>query len=185
MSAEKILDALRSDPARTAILTDIDGTLAPIVDRPEQAAVPKRASELLSRLSETYELVGCVSGRQAAEARRLVGVDGIAYAGNHGLELLLPGDDAPRLDASLDGRQNGASEFVEGSTGRSSTRSSSAERTRGRSRRCTGAARRTSARPSRGRTNSRSRPGAPGSSPIGAARCSSCDRSAGAARTPP
>jgi len=33
----RLLDALRADPARTAILSDVDGTLAPIVERPEQA----------------------------------------------------------------------------------------------------------------------------------------------------
>lgn len=84
------LAPLRAEPARAAILTDVDGTLAPIVDRPEQAAVPRRASEALERLSGRYALVGCISGRRAEEARRLVGVDGIAYAGNHGFELLLP-----------------------------------------------------------------------------------------------
>ena len=106
------LALLRDDPARAAILTDVDGTLAPIVARPEEAAVPPRASELLARLSERYGLVGCVSGRRAEEARRLVGVEGIAYAGNHGLELLLPGDDAPRLDPSLQGRGRVAADFV-------------------------------------------------------------------------
>lgn len=111
--AAAIVEALRADPGRTAILTDIDGTLAPIVERPEQATVPERASELLAALSESFGLVGCVSGRQAAEARRLVGVERIAYAGNHGLELLLPDDDEPRLDASLEGRETAAAEFVE------------------------------------------------------------------------
>jgi trehalose 6-phosphate phosphatase len=109
-----LLEALRADPARTAILTDIDGTLAPIVQRPEQAAVPERASRLLADLGERYRLVGCVSGRRAEEARRLVGVDTIAYAGNHGLELLLPGDEAPRPDPSLAGREGGATEFLAG-----------------------------------------------------------------------
>ncbi len=106
------LDALRADPPRAAILTDIDGTLAPIVERPDEAAVPARASRLLERLGEHFGLVGCVSGRRAVEARRLVGVDSIAYAGNHGLELLLPGDEEPRLDASLEGRERSAAEFV-------------------------------------------------------------------------
>jgi trehalose 6-phosphate phosphatase len=106
------LGPLRADPAHAAILTDVDGTLAPIVARPEQAAVPARASELLERLSKRYRLVGCISGRRAEEARRLVGVDGIAYAGNHGLELLLPGDEAPRFDPSLQGREREAAEFV-------------------------------------------------------------------------
>jgi trehalose 6-phosphate phosphatase len=108
------LARLREEPARAAILTDVDGTLAPIVPRPEEAAVPARATELLGQLSERYGLVGCVSGRQAAEARRLVGVGGIAYAGNHGLELLLPGEEEPRLDPSLEGREGEAAAFVEG-----------------------------------------------------------------------
>ncbi|MEX2448557.1 MAG: trehalose-phosphatase [Solirubrobacterales bacterium] len=105
---------LREDPARAAILSDVDGTLAPIVARPEQAVVPARTSELLRRLSERYGLVGCVSGRRAEEARRLVGVAGIAYAGNHGLELLLPGEDSVRFDPSLDGREGDAGAFVGG-----------------------------------------------------------------------
>lgn len=106
------LARLRAEPATAAILTDVDGTLAPIVPRPEEAAVPARASELLARLSERYGLIGCVSGRRAEEARRLVGVEGIAYAGNHGLELLLPGDERPRFDPSLQGREHDAAEFV-------------------------------------------------------------------------
>jgi trehalose 6-phosphate phosphatase len=106
------LAPLRAEPARAAILTDVDGTLAPIVPRPEEAAVPARASELLAELSERYGLVGCVSGRRAEEARRLVSVEGIAYAGNHGLELLLPGDDAPRFDPSLQGREQEAGDFI-------------------------------------------------------------------------
>jgi trehalose-phosphatase len=109
-----LLEALRADPARTAILTDIDGTLAPIVERPEHAAVSERASTLLAALAGSYGLVGCVSGRRAEEARRLVGVEEIAYAGNHGLELLLPGDEAPRLDPSLSGREGAAAGFIAG-----------------------------------------------------------------------
>jgi trehalose 6-phosphate phosphatase len=107
------LAPLRADPSRAAILTDVDGTLAPIVERPEQAAVPQRARELLDELGKRYRLVGCVSGRQALEARRLVGVEGIAYAGNHGFELLLPGDEAPRLDPAIAGRERDAAEFLD------------------------------------------------------------------------
>jgi len=107
-----LLEALRADPPRTAILTDIDGTLAPMAERPEQAAVPEAASLLLASLSERYGLVGCVSGRRAEDARRMVGVDSIAYAGNHGLELLLPGDSEAKLDPSLEGREQDAREFI-------------------------------------------------------------------------
>ncbi|HEX7244693.1 MAG TPA: trehalose-phosphatase [Solirubrobacterales bacterium] len=108
----QLLEVLRADPPRTAILSDVDGTLAPIVERPELAAVPARATELLRELSERYGLVACISGRRALEARRLVGVDGIAYAGNHGFELLLPGEETPALDPAIDGREQQAAEFL-------------------------------------------------------------------------
>ena len=106
------LAGLRADPGHSAILTDVDGTLAPIVERPEQAAVPSRARDLLEALSRRFALVACISGRQALEARRLVGVEGIAYAGNHGFELLLPGDREPRLDPAIVGREHDAAEFL-------------------------------------------------------------------------
>jgi trehalose 6-phosphate phosphatase len=106
------LAPLREEPGRTAILTDVDGTLAPIVERAEAAAVPAPAREVLAALSERYALVGCISGRQAQDARRLVGLDSLAYAGNHGLELLLPGEEAPRPDPSVAGREREAAEFL-------------------------------------------------------------------------
>lgn len=108
------LAQLRAEPSRAAILTDVDGTLAPIVTRPDEATVPARASELLARLSGKYGLVGCVSGRRAEEARAMVGVDEIAYAGNHGLELLLPGDEVPSFDPSVEGREGDAVDFLAG-----------------------------------------------------------------------
>jgi trehalose 6-phosphate phosphatase len=113
-SGRSALDRVRSEPARAAILTDVDGTLAPIVERPELAAVPARTSELLRALNRRYGVVGCISGRQAVEARRLVGVEEIAYAGNHGLELLMPGEDRPRLDPALAGAERVAADFIAG-----------------------------------------------------------------------
>ena len=106
------LEPLRREPGRTAILTDVDGTLAPIVERAEEAAVPAAARQALAALSERYALVGCISGRRAEEARRLVGLDTLAYAGNHGLELLMPGEAAPRPDPSLAGREGEAAQFL-------------------------------------------------------------------------
>jgi trehalose 6-phosphate phosphatase len=107
-----LIAQLRERPERSAVLTDIDGTLAPIVERPEQAAVPAETRAALAELSGRFAIVGCVSGRRASEARELVGVEGIAYAGNHGLELLLPGEHSPRLDPSLEGRQRAAADFL-------------------------------------------------------------------------
>jgi trehalose 6-phosphate phosphatase len=112
--AASLLAPLTSDPERAAILTDIDGTLAPIVERPEQAAVPEEARRALAELSHRFALVGAVSGRRAEEARELVGVEGIAYSGNHGLELLLPGGGGLRMDPSIEGREQAAAELVAG-----------------------------------------------------------------------
>jgi len=114
---ETAVAPLRDDPGRSAVLTDIDGTLAPIVERPEQAAVPDETRAALAELSGRFGLVGCISGRRAEEARELVGVEGIAYAGNHGLELLLAGDRSPRLDPSLEGRDDAAARYVAGLDG--------------------------------------------------------------------
>jgi trehalose 6-phosphate phosphatase len=94
---EEDLRPLTDDPSRAAVFCDIDGTLAPIVDRAEDAHVPEDVSRLLGRLARRYGCVACVSGRSAAEARRLVGVGGISYAGSHGAELLEPGSPRARV----------------------------------------------------------------------------------------
>jgi trehalose 6-phosphate phosphatase len=99
-TADALAESLRpltGDPAHGAVFCDIDGTLAPIVQRADEAHVPKEVSRLLGRLARRYACVACISGRSAAEARRLVGVGGIAYAGSHGAELLEPGQSSPRL----------------------------------------------------------------------------------------
>jgi trehalose 6-phosphate phosphatase len=87
MPAADLVDALAADPRRAAILLDVDGTLAPIVERPEDARVPEETRIELARLAESYALVACVSGRPGAEVRRIVGVDGVTVVGEHGLEL--------------------------------------------------------------------------------------------------
>jgi trehalose 6-phosphate phosphatase len=99
-SVEAITDTLRpltERPGEAAVLCDIDGTLAPIVERAEEATVPEATSRLLGRIARRYRVVACISGRGAAEARRIVGVGGIAYAGSHGAELLLPGQSQAEL----------------------------------------------------------------------------------------
>jgi trehalose 6-phosphate phosphatase len=108
------LEPLRSEPARVAILCDLDGTLAPIVDRPDDAAVPEPAREVLRALAGRYALVGIVTGRRAAAARRMVGLDELAYSGNHGFEQLPPGAPEPVPDPALDGHGEDAARFVAG-----------------------------------------------------------------------
>ena len=109
-----LLAELRAEPRRAAILCDIDGTLAPIVPDPEAAAVPGEAREVLRELAGRYASVACVTGRRAAAARRMVGLDELAYAGNHGLELLRPGDREPHMHPALRERDGAAASFVAG-----------------------------------------------------------------------
>jgi trehalose 6-phosphate phosphatase len=109
---ESLIAPLREDPDRSAVLTDVDGTIAPIVADPAEAGVPEETRRVLRELAKRYALVGCLSGRRALDARRVVGLDELAYSGNHGFELLLPGDDEVRPDPSLDGHEEDASRFV-------------------------------------------------------------------------
>lgn len=96
------LAPLISAPARAALFLDIDGTLAPIVDRSDAARVPEETARLLAVLARRYRCVACVSGRSAAEARRLVGVGSITYAGTHGTELIEPGSAEPHLAPAVE-----------------------------------------------------------------------------------
>jgi trehalose 6-phosphate phosphatase len=85
------LEPLRSDPLHSAVLLDIDGTLAPIVRHAEDAHVPEATRTLLIEIAKRYGVVGCISGRRAGTARQIVAIGSIAYVGNHGGELLAPG----------------------------------------------------------------------------------------------
>jgi trehalose 6-phosphate phosphatase len=95
------LEPIRADPARSAVLLDIDGTLAPIVRHAADAHVPEATRSLLIEIARRYGVVGCVSGRRASTARQIVAIGTIAYVGNHGGELLRPRATAPEIDPAL------------------------------------------------------------------------------------
>jgi trehalose 6-phosphate phosphatase len=82
-----LLARLAERPETAAVLLDVDGTLAPIAARPEDARVPDETRAEVERLAGRYALVACISGRPGPEAARLVGADGVRYVGEHGLEL--------------------------------------------------------------------------------------------------
>jgi trehalose 6-phosphate phosphatase len=84
----ELLSRLAAEPERTALLLDVDGVLAPIVDVPHQAVVPEETRAELRRLNRRYALVACISGRPGADARRIVALDDLVYVGEHGLELV-------------------------------------------------------------------------------------------------
>ena len=86
------LGAWRRDPGSSAILTDIDGTLAPIVPTPDMSEVPAELKDVLGRLSQQYLLVAGISGRKTEDAFDLVGLADVVYFGNHGFEILREGE---------------------------------------------------------------------------------------------
>jgi trehalose-phosphatase len=109
---EELLAPLRAEPGASAVLCDIDGTLAPIVSDPEDARVPDETRAVLRDLAGRYGLVACITGRPALEARWMVGIEEITYSGNHGLELLSPGAQDPVLDPSVADGARRARDFV-------------------------------------------------------------------------
>jgi trehalose-phosphatase len=80
---------LRGSPL--IVMLDVDGTLAPIVSRPEDAAVAPATRDVLGRLIALPNVhVILVSGRAASDAHRIVGVNGVWTVGNHGFEVVTP-----------------------------------------------------------------------------------------------
>lgn len=75
---------------RPAVFLDYDGTLTPIVARPELAVLSDAMRATLVRLAERCP-VAIVSGRDRADVARLVGLDGLVYAGSHGFDIAGPG----------------------------------------------------------------------------------------------
>jgi len=73
------------------LLLDYDGTLAPIVRVPGEAAIPRSTKDLLRRLSRTPDCrIAVVSGRALKDLSARVGIKGIVYVGNHGFEIRGP-----------------------------------------------------------------------------------------------
>jgi len=75
-----------------ALFLDYDGTLTPIVRRPELAKLTEVARGVLQRAGRTPNLdITIVSGRALEDVKRMVGVPGLTYVGNHGFEISGPG----------------------------------------------------------------------------------------------
>jgi len=70
----------------SALVSDLDGTLSPIAPTPEEASVLPGCRRALERLRDRLDVVAVVSGRPGSEAKRLLGMEGVVYLGNHGLD---------------------------------------------------------------------------------------------------
>ncbi|MEK7867994.1 MAG: trehalose-phosphatase [Candidatus Omnitrophota bacterium] len=75
------------------IFLDYDGTLTPIVQSPDKAIIPRKTKEILRGLSKNPHCrVSIISGRALKDIKNKIGLEGIIYAGNHGLEI-----DGPKI----------------------------------------------------------------------------------------
>jgi alpha,alpha-trehalase len=88
---------------RPAIFLDYDGTLTPIVSRPELAVLDEPMRATLAELSEMFP-AAIISGRDRADVENLVGLPGMVYAGSHGFDIAGPG--------GLKREYEGAAKFV-------------------------------------------------------------------------
>ena len=84
-SSKEFFAELTGKP-RFGLFSDLDGTLSPIAPTPEAAQIAPRNRELLAGLRDEIALVAIISGRRADNLQQSVGLPGVVYIGNHGLE---------------------------------------------------------------------------------------------------
>ena len=74
---------------KPVIFLDYDGTLTPIVQRPEDAVLSEKMKDTLKQLAKTFT-VAIVTGRDKEDVENLVGLDELIYAGSHGFIISGP-----------------------------------------------------------------------------------------------
>jgi trehalose 6-phosphate phosphatase len=81
-----------ADSCSILLLLDYDGTLAPTADRPENAFIPSDVLLSLRNIVLARNVVtGIISGRELTDLKSKIGIEGLIYAGNHGMEIEGPG----------------------------------------------------------------------------------------------
>src|SRR5947209_8372901 len=86
------LEVFAARPERTGVYTDFDGTLAQIVDNPDDARALSGAGETLAALAQRYERVGVISGRPVRFLLDKVAAPGVDLWGEYGLERVVDGE---------------------------------------------------------------------------------------------
>ena len=81
---------LSSQPEGLAVFLDYDGTLTPIVSRPEEATLSRETRSTVERLAQRVPVV-IVSGRGRRNVEDMVGIQGLGYVGSHGFDIVGPG----------------------------------------------------------------------------------------------
>ena len=90
IDAVEVPSAIAARAPRAGVFLDLDGTLAPIVARPELSRVLPGIPSVLARLVGGLDVVAVVSGRQSHQVRELLDVEGVEIVGTHGLEDVRP-----------------------------------------------------------------------------------------------
>ncbi len=94
----------RLEGKKAAVFLDYDGTLTPIVSRPELAVVTKEMRTVVERLGELCT-VAVISGRSRKTVQEFLGLDNVIYAGSHGLDIAGPGGSGLRNDIGREFQQ--------------------------------------------------------------------------------
>jgi trehalose-phosphatase len=81
--------ARRIEGKQVVVFLDYDGTLTPIVQRPEMAVLSDEMRAAVARLA-SHCTVAVISGRDLPDVRDHVGIDTIFYAGSHGFDIAGP-----------------------------------------------------------------------------------------------
>ena len=90
IEAAEVPAAIAAQAPRAGVFLDLDGTLAPIVPRPELSEVLPEIPEVLARLARRLDAVAVISGRPSDQVRELLDVEGVEIVGTHGLEDVRP-----------------------------------------------------------------------------------------------
>lgn len=93
-----LLEPLRADPASAVVVTDFDGTLAPIVEDPAAACPVDGAVDVLDALAARYRTVAVVSGRPVAFLASVL-PPAVELVGLYGLEHQRAGETVDHPDA--------------------------------------------------------------------------------------
>lgn len=87
---DRVVEVL--DRSRAGLFTDIDGTISQVARTPSEAIVEESPRESLRALGSALTIVGAITGRGAADAASMLGLEGTVVIGNHGYERMLRGE---------------------------------------------------------------------------------------------
>jgi trehalose 6-phosphate phosphatase len=102
VAIDRVVTELAARAPRAGVFLDLDGTLAPIVARPELTRILPGVRSTLTRIARRLDVVAVISGRPSAQVRELVDVDGVVIVGTHGLEdeEAMPADVFEEIEAA-------------------------------------------------------------------------------------